>query len=391
MAYYPGMNKIFIRHFFAWTLLSLGLTACSKNEMKGVMDITFEVTAPGLSESDTIYLTGNIAELGNWNLQDLAMERTGKDTWKLVVQIPYGARLEYKFTLGSWTREALNDDGSSPANFKSTATRSHTLKHTFNVWKKDGIPSEGVTGRVTYHMDVAGAGLLSRHLIVWLPPGYEENTETRYPVLYMHDGQNVFDPATSFLGTDWGVDETITRLMSDDLMKPVIVVGIYNSPDRSDDYGTGEKGIAYQKFVVNVVKPLIDSTYRTKPGREDTAVMGSSMGGLISFLLAWNYPQVFQQAACLSPAFFTNAVEMVRSAPTAPEGMRIYMDNGTVGLEKELQVMCDDMMSALAPKGFVPGSNNFEWFLDQGAEHNERAWSIRVEKPLLFMFGTESP
>jgi len=386
-----AMNKISVVAYLAFVLLMVGLTACSKNEMKGIMEVTFEVTAPGLSENDTIYLTGNIAELANWDLQHIAMKRTGADTWKMVVPIPYGARFEYKFTLGAWTREALNDDGSSPPNFKSTATRSHTIKHTINKWKSEGMPSGGVTGQVKYHLDVAGDGLLPRHLIVWLPPGYDDNPETRYPVLYMHDGQNVFDPATSFLGTDWGVDETITRLMSENLIQPVIVVGIYNSPDRSDDYGTGEKGVAYQKFVVEVVKPLIDSTYRTKPGREDTAVMGSSMGGLISFLLAWNHPQVFQQAACLSPAFFSNAVDMVRSAPTAPEGMRIYMDNGTIGLEQELQVMCDDMMGALAPKGFVPGGNNFEWFLDQGAEHNERAWAIRVEKPLLFMFGVETP
>jgi len=391
MAYYPDMKKTSILQSATLLFVMLGLTACSKNEMKGIMDVTFEVTAPGLSENDTVFLTGNIAELANWDLQNIAMERTGKDTWHMVVPIPYGARFEYKFTLGSWTREALNDDGSSPPNFKSTATRSHTLKHTFTKWKSDGMPSSGVTGQVKYHLDVTGSGLLPRHLIVWLPPGYDDSDTIRYPVLYMHDGQNVFDPATSFLGTDWGVDETITRLISEDLMKPVIVVGIYNSPDRSDDYGTGKKGQAYQKFVVDVVKPLIDSTYRTKPGREDTAVMGSSMGGLISFLLAWNYPQVFQQAACLSPAFFTNAVDMVRSAPTAPEGMRIYMDNGTVGLETELQVMCDDMMSALAPKGFAPGSSNFEWFLDQGAEHNEQAWAIRVEKPLQFMFGVQKP
>jgi predicted alpha/beta superfamily hydrolase len=238
-----------------------------------------------------------------------------------------------------------------------------------------------------------GEGIKPRDVIVWLPPSYEKHRRKRYPVLYMHDGQNVFDPATSFLGVDWQVDEVADRLIRERKMQEIIIVAIYNTPDRRDDYSDTPKGRAYMRFIVEKLKPFIDQQYRTLPDRKHTAVMGSSMGGLISFLLVWNYPQVFSQAACLSPVFdhrdiSVNAVPLVETYVGPSKKIRIYMDNGVVGLDEQLQPGCDAMLRALQAHGFKLG-RNLEWYRDPDAEHNERAWAKRVWRPLLFMYGVK--
>jgi predicted alpha/beta superfamily hydrolase len=349
------------------------------------MEVTFEVEAPGLASNAVVFVSGNHRLLGDWEPYEVPLNRTEGDVWSRTLAIPYGARLEYKFTLGSWTTEAIDDAGRPLPNFHVAATRSQTVRHTITRWASDAPPAASITGRSEFHRNVAGDGLLPRDMVVWLPPGYAESND-RYPVLYMHDGQNVLDPMTSFLGVDWGVDETATRLIGEGRLRPFIVVGIYNTSQRMEDYGSGDQGLAYQRFVVDTVKPLIDRTYRTKPGPDDTATMGSSMGGLVSFLLAWNHPEVFRQAACLSPAFFPETVKVVRDAVAAPSGIRLYIDNGTEGIEQKIQAYCDDMLATLPEKGFIQGAN-LDWFLAKGAEHNEKAWASRLERPLLFLFG----
>src|SRR6185503_14814690 len=155
----------------------------------------------------------------------------------------------------------------------------------------------------------------------WLPPGYAANRAARYPVLYMHDGQNVFDPGTSFGGVDWGVDETMTRLIREGKVRPAIVVAIWNTAKRYQEYmpqkplaGTTSHSTGfgstiqnseiisdnYLRFLVTELKPFIDRTYRTKTGRADTFTMGASMGGLIAAYAMTEYPEVFGGAGCVS-------------------------------------------------------------------------------------------
>lgn len=245
-----------------------------------------------------------------------------------------------------------------------------------------------ITGEVRYHRQLAGEGLRPRDVIVWLPASYASETNRHYPVLYMHDGQNIIDPATSFLGVDWGIDETVTRLAAEKKIPELIVVGAYNTADRTDEYGANpELTRRYMDFVVGPLKSLIDAHYRTLPDREHTAVMGSSMGGLISFLLAWEHPDVFFGAGCVSPAFTVgNWVDEVAAHDGPAKPIRLYLDNGEKGLEAELQKGCDRMLDVLPRKGFEMGKN-LDWFKDAGAEHNEPAWAARVWRPLEFLFG----
>ena len=126
-----------------------------------------------------------------------------------------------------------------------------------------------IVGKVEYHKDVFSPVLNNkRDIVVWLPIGYnaQKNPEKRYPVLYMQDGQNIMDPKTAYIGKDWRVDETVMKLIKQKKIKEVIVVGIYNSPDRIDEYSWTDKGQNYLKFIVSELKPFIDSNYKTLAG-----------------------------------------------------------------------------------------------------------------------------
>jgi len=351
--------------------------------------VTFKVLVQGVQEGETVYITGNHEKLGAWNSAAVPLQRDENGVWTATISFEAGANLEYKFTRGSWDNEALEDGGAVPRNALLTVAGEQEVSHTINQWKDQIFISQGgITGTVERHENMEAEGLFPRDVLVWLPPSYAASPERRYPVLYMHDGQQVFDPATSTWGVDWGVDEAVTELSGQGKIEEVIVVGINNTADRRDEYGWTEKGTAYRKFVVEKVKPFIDGTYRTMPGREHTAVMGSSMGGLVSFLLIWQHPDVFSMAGCLSPAFRNEEMLETVRAGEAPAHIRIYMDNGGVGLEEELQPGCEAMLEILKEKDFEQ-DGNLIWFRDMEAEHNEAAWAKRVWRPLTWFFGEE--
>lgn len=246
-----------------------------------------------------------------------------------------------------------------------------------------------VVGAVQYHHGLVGEGLqYGRDLIVWLPPSYGKSRRRRYPVLYMHDGQNLFDPAASFLGYDWQADETADALIRKKKMKEIIIVGISSTPDRLSEYSDAPLGRCYARFLVSVVKPFIDATYRTKPDRKNTAVMGSSMGGLISFLLVWRYPEVFSQAGCLSTALARDEdrqlFEEIKVYSGPRKRVRIYLDVG--GKEPALIPGYRALVALLRKKGYAKG-RDLACFFDRRAVHNERAWANRLWRPLTFMFG----
>ncbi|MBZ5622069.1 MAG: hypothetical protein LAQ69_25575 [Acidobacteriia bacterium] len=162
----------------------------------------------------------------------------------------------------------------------------------------------GMTGDFEKHTAYPSKFLPTpRDLIVYLPPGYREGNR-RYPVLYMHDGQNLFDPATAFAGNEWHVDEVAEQLIAAGKIEPLIIVGIYNTgKERIKEYtsGMGGKPPLYARMVVEEVKPFIDSHYRTLQGPDQTGLGGSSLGGLVSLAMGLKYPQVFGKLAIVSP------------------------------------------------------------------------------------------
>lgn len=244
-------------------------------------------------------------------------------------------------------------------------------------------------GKVTIVKDFASPQLNNkRALRIYLPPSYDENPAKRYPVLYMHDGQNLFDPHTASYGVDWGIGRTINHLVATGSMDEVIVVGIDNTPDRIPEYTPccdpkygGGKLDAYARFVVETVKPWVDGTYRTLPGKDSTAIMGSSLGGIASVLIAERYPQVFSKAAGMSSSFWWNNGSLISSLP-AQVPVKFYLDAGTQddGLDDTKK-----MRDAMLAKGWRDGVDLMFYKAD-GGRHNEASWAARVDKPLLWFF-----
>ncbi|HWD37455.1 MAG TPA: alpha/beta hydrolase-fold protein, partial [Fimbriimonas sp.] len=207
----------------------------------------------------------------------------------------------------------------------------------------------------------------------------------RYPVLYMQDGENVFDPRTSFAGVDWQIDETADRLIREKKIPPLIVVGIYNTADRTSEYSPGGMSSLYMDFVVDKLKPFIDRTYRTKPDRKNTMVGGSSSGGIFSFMLVWEHPDVFSKAICMSPAFATpkgmrhsyDYAKTVANSPTPPMPVYFYVDIGGIGLDSELRPGVDEMLTTLKQKHI-----KFDFVSDPNARHSEADWAKRFPNAL---------
>jgi predicted alpha/beta superfamily hydrolase len=226
-----------------------------------------------------------------------------------------------------------------------------------------------------------------RDLIVWLPPNYAKAPGRRFPVIYAHDGQNLFDPATAFAGVAWQLGEAANTLIHAGKIEPVIVVGIANTMARQEEYSP-KRGRQYAAFLIDEVKPFIDKTYRTLSSRQHTAVLGSSLGGLISLYLVWWHPEVFSMAGCLSGSWMWDnaaAIRMVESeSPPAPE-IKIYLDHGSEGAEGNQAWVYRSMRDALVRCGFRLGKN-LAYYFGINDEHNEAAWGRRVGRALLFLF-----
>ncbi len=338
-----------------------------------------------------VYIAGNKTEVGNWNPSAVELHKISDSLWKFESSFDSGTVLQCKITAGSWETEAIYDSDKVPQNTIIDVTKDTIVILRPFFWKRYILPQkpeQTIRGKVEYHRQLSGEGLNhSRDIIVWLPPSYDKNVKKHYPVLYMHDGQNIFDPTTAFTGYDWRVDEVADSLIKLKKIEEIIIVGIYNSPDRLPEYSDSPLGSAYLNFVINNVKPLIDSSYRTKSGKEHTGVAGSSLGGLASLLFVWKRPDVFGMAGCISTSFWYDdekTLKEVREYSGQKKNVKIYLDCG--GREKELISGYKRMVEILKSKGYKKGKD-LEYTLDSKATHNEQHWAKRVWRPLVFMYG----
>lgn len=258
--------------------------------------------------------------------------------------------------------------------------------------------SGAVTGDVRKHADFASKHLdRKRDVWVYVPPGYEAQGKTRYPVLYMHDGNNLFDAGQAFGGHEWQVDETAERMIRSGELPPMIIVGVANTSARMDEYNWvqgayqgkpyGGEGPAYGRFLVSELKPFIDRTYRTKTGRADTGVMGSSLGGLISLYLGRHHGDTFGKIGVMSPSIFWADKAVLAEAPRLPKSLKIWLDMGGRegnGAEESLED-ARELNRRLQAAGFEPG-RNLKYHEDAVGGHDERAWAYRLPMALKFLF-----
>ena len=216
---------------------------------------------------------------------------------------------------------------------------------------------------------------------VFYPPGYAENTLKRYPTIYMQDGQNLFFAEEAFQGYHWRISETLSTLDTMNAVHPAIVVGVYPH-DRMTDY-TKPGFDAYGKFVVERIKPAVDAEFRTLRDAASTAVMGSSLGGVVSLYLAWQYPDEFGIAGCMSSTFGWRDDLQDRIATEPRRNIRLYIDSGWPGDNYEA---ARAMRVTLQRAGYREGAD-LHYFAFPDALHDERHWAMRVHLPLQLFFG----
>jgi predicted alpha/beta superfamily hydrolase len=215
---------------------------------------------------------------------------------------------------------------------------------------------------------------------VFTPPGYSENTEARYPVVYMADGQNLFFPEESFAGVHWRVGETTGLLAQMNALRSVLIVGVYPN-DRTRDYTHPGYG-PYGRRIATQLKPLIDTTFRTLPTPMHTAAMGASLGGVLAFHLGWTHPDVFGQVACLSSTFGYRDDLFARVATEPVPPTRFYLDSGW---PRDNFEATREMRTRLLKRGLSAG-NDMMYLAFPHARHTESAWSARLHIPFQFLF-----
>jgi predicted alpha/beta superfamily hydrolase len=235
-------------------------------------------------------------------------------------------------------------------------------------------------GRVSDVLQVEFEGV-TRSVRVYHPPGYDENSLRRFPVLYMQDGKNLFFPEEAFAGNEWHVDETMDRLEQMNAVRKTIVVGISPS-DRMRDY-TSPGYQAYGRFLANKLKPLVDAHLRTLPGASDSVVMGSSLGGVAALHVAWSHPESFGRVACMSSTFghFDDLFERIAKEPKRP--LLVYLDSGW---PQDNYERTNAMRDLLTSRGYRLGEELQQFSFPEGL-HSEASWAGRIHLPFQFFFG----
>jgi predicted alpha/beta superfamily hydrolase len=265
------------------------------------------------------------------------------------------------------------------------------------------IRAGSATGDLRIHEFKSQVFRNTRFIRVWLPPGYDEpsNQGRRYPVLYLNDGQNLFEPATSFTGVEWQVDETADRLIREGAIDPMIVVGIDNgAKDRFREYMPHRslqpmmlrvQGRRYPDFLIKEVMPFVGHTYRVATGPDNTGLGGSSLGALIALYTALAWPGVIGRLLLESPSLWASNRQLIREVRARKDWPdRIFLATGTAeaGRADRNQSMVDDVRELAAILGRAGlNEGRLRVMIEEGATHHESAWARRFPEALTFLFG----
>ena len=237
----------------------------------------------------------------------------------------------------------------------------------------------------------------TRGVYVYLPPTYLENAAARLPVVYMHDGQNLFDPAASFGGVTWGVPETMDSAAGDGRFREAIVVGPENAggariaeytPTPDPSYPEGGRGDLYLRMLVEELKPRVDAELRTRKGREDTVIIGSSLGGLISAWAGVHYTDTYGLVGVMSPSTWWDGSMIIPAVQQSgmPRPIRVYLDSGDSGPSNDDVAETANLAAAYRTVGYVDGVT-LKYVVQAGATHTESAWASRLPGALQFLLG----
>ncbi|RXK62484.1 alpha/beta hydrolase [Lacibacter luteus] len=365
------LQKIFLFIYFSTAVICVG---------KAQYIVNFEIdNVPAKHVHDTLYLAGNF---NDWNPGSIHFQLTKTSDGKFVkqIKIPSAGFLEYKITRGAWSRVECAADGASIGNRIIKISSDTTIYINVAAWADD-MPQRPPVSTRTKNVFVLDTAFYipqlnkKRRVWIYLPEEYALSKKV-YPVLYMQDGQNLFDALTSAYG-EWGVDELLDTVPD---RRQWIIVGIDHGNDKrlteynpfDSKYGKGE-GDAYADFLALTLKPYIDKRFRTKTDAANTAVAGSSMGGLISFYTAYKYPSVFAKAGVFSPAFWL-APELFSKVETKPAASSFFyfvsgdMEGGE--MVKDMQRMHNLLLQK--------GGSKLKLTVIKNGRHNEAFWQAQM-------------
>lgn len=409
-------------------VLATTLLASAATSISAAAKVQFVVVVPDANadQPKTIFLS---CSADGWNEAGRPLERIAPGLYNGVFDFEPGIVLEYKFTrAGSWATVEKAADGQELPNRVlriDPKLDEQVVVHQVARWA-DRAPPDGrrveasgfaspaatgsvastLTGDIRFHHAFHSPQLNNdRTIVVYLPPGYGTQGE-RYPVLYMLDGQNVFDAKTSFAGVEWAADETATKLIEAGQIPKLIIVGIYNNADRVAEYTPfrdaehgGGNADAFLEFIVKTVKPFIDETYRTRPERQHTAIAGSSLGGLVSLHALYKHPDVFGGAGVISPALWWADGAMLKLAAEHKlrRPLRVWIDAGSeegdraAGASASRYVeACRKLTQTLESQG-CQRDTDFRYEEISGGRHHEADWARRFDQVLTFLFREKQP
>ena len=346
----------------------------------GQVKVTFiaDKVAAFKTSTPNLFLAG---DFNNWNAADTAwiMKPDGVGRYQLVKRLPKG-NYSFKITKGNWNAVECDESGRDIANRDITISRDSVIVMKVKGWKDDHpMEQKKHTASANVHIisenfDIPQLGR-QRRIWIYLPTDYATSRK-KYPVIYMHDGQNLFDEYTSGYG-EWGIDEILDKLPSDE---ESVVVGVDHGGDYriteydpyDSKYGKG-RGDDYVEFLVNTLKPYIDKNYRTKKDVSHTTIAGSSMGGLISMYAILKYPDIFGNAGIFSPAFWIAPdIYQYAQQKNLSDKARIYFVCGDVE-DKTMVSDMKKMTDILQTKGI--NEANIPTVIMQGEKHNEKQWN----------------
>lgn len=343
------------------------------------VEVILEAESP---RSSKLYLAGEPAVLGNWAPNGRLLNPKEKSVYATEFEVDSGSAINFKVTRGSWDTERVTAEGFPLISTSVLIDQDTTIQLKVEAWKDRKFRfRSGVVGIIdTLQPDFSG--IESRPVYVYRPEKLQEAKSPNF--LLVHDGQNAFDPSLSTLGIEWLVDDFLNQYEKQQWLEPTIAVFIPSSKDRNAEYSPGSKGTAYLNWIDKELIPEIEQRYSCSIQREHSAVMGASMGGLVSMMCLVELPHRFSKAACLSSAFQIGPYDYVPQVkswiPKRDEQIILY--NGGNGLEALLQPGNDAVMRALDQKEFA-----YSWVHNKQASHDELAWSRQTPFILLEFFG----
>lgn len=365
------------------------------------IDVSLIVTVPNSTPDNAkICITGNAEALSNWAGNGKKLKEIGPNLYSFNCSLPNDTSIEFKFTRGSFATVEKTAQGFEYPNRKLVIKGSKIVQHMkVEAWadqfgNQNPSHQANITGSHKILRNVKSKFLKQkRDVIVWLPPSYKSSKQ-KYPVFYMHDGGNLFDPGTSFGGVDWGVDEAMDEGIKKGELKEAIVVAIGNSAERMGEYTPfpdpkhkGGDGENYAKFLVEELKVKIDKDFRTLSNRENTYIGGSSLGGLISLYIGISRPRVFSGIIAMSPSIWWSNGGIIdwllKNQLGAWQG-KIWMDMGTREGEEAIKFarQLSETVNTQCPEFEGMVYREFS-----GGTHSEGSWKQRIHFPLRLFIG----